>query len=41
MYRQLISEENTFLWPSREDLKAESESKIIAAKIRPYKPNTT
>jgi len=30
MYRQLIGEENTFLWPSREDLKAECESGIIA-----------
>ena len=29
MYGQLIREENTFLWPSREDLKAESESETI------------
>ena len=31
MYRQLIREQNTFPWPSREDLKAECESEIIAA----------
>ena len=31
MYRQLIREENAFLWPSRGDLKAECESEIIAA----------
>ena len=31
MYRELIREENTFLWPSREYLKAECESETIAA----------
>ena len=31
MDRQLISEEDTFLWLSREDLKGKSESEIIAA----------
>jgi len=31
MYRQLIREANTLLWPSRGDLKAECESEIIAA----------
>jgi hypothetical protein len=30
-YRQLTTEESTFLWPSRGDLKAECESEIIAA----------
>ena len=30
--RQLISEEDTFLWSSREDLKAESESETRAAR---------
>jgi len=29
--RQLISEEDTFLWLSKEDLKGESESEIVAA----------
>jgi len=29
--RQLISEEDTFLWLSKEDLKAETESEIVAA----------
>jgi len=29
--RQLISEEDTFLWPSTGDLKAETESEIVAA----------
>ena len=28
--RQLISEEDTFLWLSKEDLKAETESEIVA-----------
>jgi len=28
---QLISEEGTFLWPSRGDMKAETENEIIAA----------
>ena len=31
MDRQLISEEDTFLWLSKGDLKAETESKIVAA----------
>ena len=31
MDRQLISEEDTFLWLSKWDLKAETESKIVAA----------
>ena len=29
--RQLISEEDTFLWLSKGDLKAETESEIVAA----------
>jgi Ni,Fe-hydrogenase III component G len=29
--RQLISEEDTFLWLTKEDLKAETESEIVAA----------
>jgi len=29
--RQLISEEDMFLWPSKRDLKAETESEIVAA----------
>ena len=29
--RQLISEEDTFLWLSKRDLKAETESEIVAA----------
>jgi len=29
--RQLISEEDTFLWLSKEDLRAETESEIVAA----------
>ena len=29
--RRLISEEETFLWPSKGDLKAETESEIVAA----------
>jgi len=28
--RQLISEEDTFLWLSKRDLKAETESEIVA-----------
>jgi hypothetical protein len=31
MDRQLISEEDTFLWLSKGDIKAETESKIVAA----------
>jgi hypothetical protein len=34
VYRQLISEEDTFLWLSKGDLKAETESEIVAAKIQ-------
>jgi hypothetical protein len=30
--RQLISEEDTFLWQSKGDLKAETESEIVAAR---------
>ena len=30
-YRQLITEEDTFLWLSKGDLKAETESEIVAA----------
>jgi len=30
-YRQLVSEEDTFLWLSKGDLKAETESEIVAA----------
>ena len=29
--RQLVSEEDTFLWLSKEDLKGETESEIVAA----------
>jgi len=32
IHRQLISEEDTFLWLSKGDLKAETESEIVAAK---------
>ena len=32
--RQLISEEDTFLWLSKRDLKAETESVIVAAQDR-------
>jgi hypothetical protein len=31
MDRQLISEEDTFLWPPKGDLKGENESEIVAA----------
>jgi len=34
MDRQLISEEDTFLWLSRGDLKGETESEIIVAQDR-------
>jgi hypothetical protein len=30
-YRKLISKEDTFLWLSMDDLKAETESEIVAA----------
>ena len=39
--RQLISEEDTFLWLSKGDLKAETESEIVAAQTKHYKRNTT
>jgi hypothetical protein len=39
MDRQLISEEDTFLWLSRGDLRGETDSEIISAQIRHYKPN--
>ena len=32
--RQLISEEDTFLWLSKGDLKAETESEIVAAQYQ-------
>jgi hypothetical protein len=38
--RQLIREENTSLWPSRGDLKAECEGEIIAAQDQALQPNT-
>jgi hypothetical protein len=39
--RQLISEEDTFLWLSKGDLKAETESEIVEHKIKRYKQNIT
>jgi hypothetical protein len=39
MDRQLISEEDTFLWLSRGDLRGENDNEIISAQIRHYKPN--
>jgi hypothetical protein len=36
--KQLISEEDTFLWLSKGDLKAETESEIVAA-LRPSTAN--
>ena len=39
--RQLISEEDTFLWLSKGELKAETESEIVAAaQDQRYKQNT-
>jgi hypothetical protein len=35
--RQLVSEENTFLWPTKGDLKAETESEIVAAQDQALK----
>jgi len=37
--RQLISEEDTFLWLSKGDLKAESESEIVAAQDQALQTN--
>ena len=37
---QLIREVNTFLWPSRGDLKAECESEIIAAQDQALQTQT-
>jgi len=34
IYRQLISEEDTFLWLSKGDLKTETESEIVAEQDR-------
>jgi hypothetical protein len=39
--RQLISEEDTFLWLSKGDLKAETESEIVASQTKHYKQNIT
>jgi hypothetical protein len=39
MDRQHISEEDTSLWLSTGDLKGETDSEIISAQIRHYKPN--
>jgi hypothetical protein len=36
--RQFISQEDTFLWLSRGDLKGGSESKIIATQDQAFKP---
>ena len=38
--RQLISEVDTFLWLSKGDLKAETESEIVQHKTKRYKRNT-
>ena len=35
--RQLISEEDTFVWLSKGDLKTETESEIVAAQDQPLK----
>jgi len=37
--RQLISEEDTFLWLSKGDLKAETESEIVAAQDQVLQKN--
>ena len=39
--RQLISEEDTFLWLSKGDLRAETESEIVAAQDQALQKNTT
>ena len=39
--RQLIGEEDTFLWLSKGDLKAETESEIAVAQTKRYKQNIT
>ena len=38
--RYLIGEEDTFLWLSKGDLKAETESEIVAAQDQAFKRNT-
>ena len=39
IYRQLISEEDTFLWLSKGDLETETESKEWQHKTKRYKQN--
>jgi len=39
--RQLIGEEDTFLWLSKEDLTAETESEIVAAHDQALQKNIT
>jgi len=39
--RQLISEEDTFLWLSKGDLKAEAESEIVVAQDQALPRNTS
>jgi hypothetical protein len=38
--KHLISEEDTFLWLSKGDLKAETENEIVAAQDQALQPNT-
>jgi hypothetical protein len=40
MYRLLISEEDTFLWLTKGDLHAETESEIVAAQDQVLKRST-